>query len=99
MCIVCFSASAQDLPPHPRLLLDRTDIEQLKQKIAGRFAAQWKEFRAGVDDSFFGRCGCLRIALLHINVSGHFEIAHGFILITALLVGFSQAFVGGRLFG
>src|SRR5205823_9223017 len=51
ICIFCFSASAQELPLHPRLLLDHTDIEQLKQKISGSFSQQWKEFRAGVDDS------------------------------------------------
>jgi hypothetical protein len=47
--LFCFVARAEDLPPHPRLLLDRTDIEQLKQKVAGSFSQQWKELRAGVD--------------------------------------------------
>jgi hypothetical protein len=49
ICVFCSIASAQDFPAHPRLLLDRNDIDQLKLKIAGPFAAQWKEFRAGVD--------------------------------------------------
>src|SRR5438067_1159897 len=48
---IFISASAQELPPYPRLLLDQKDVEQLKQKISGPFAPQWKEFRAGVDDS------------------------------------------------
>src|SRR5687767_7199074 len=37
------------LPPHPRLLLDHADVAALKQRIAGPFAAQWKEYRAAVD--------------------------------------------------
>ena len=41
-----FSASAQE---HPCLLLDRKDIAQLKQKIAGPFAAPWKDLLADVD--------------------------------------------------
>src|SRR3954447_1138415 len=49
--LFCFGAQSQELPPHPRLLLDRKDVEQLKQKIAGPFAAQWKDFCAGVDDA------------------------------------------------
>src|SRR3954454_449342 len=42
-------ADAPNLPPHPRLLLDKKDIESLKTKIAGPFANQWKEFRNDLD--------------------------------------------------
>ncbi len=42
-------AVADELPPTPRLLLDRKDIDELKQKIQGPFADQWKELRDGVD--------------------------------------------------
>jgi hypothetical protein len=39
----------EELPPHPRLLLDAKDVEALKQRTAGPFAAQWKEYVATVD--------------------------------------------------
>ena len=42
-------AIADELPRTPRLLLDRKDIDVLKQKIQGPFANQWKELRDGVD--------------------------------------------------
>src|SRR5688500_672229 len=41
--------SSDKLPPHPRLLLDQKDVESLKHRIAGPFAAQWAEFRAAAD--------------------------------------------------
>ena len=41
--------TAQELPSHPRLLLDHADVETLKTKIAGPFAKQWSTFRGEVD--------------------------------------------------
>jgi hypothetical protein len=43
------AARAGDLPPHPRLLLDQADVAALKQRVAGPFAQQWKQFLAAAD--------------------------------------------------
>jgi hypothetical protein len=46
------NASAGDainLPPHPRLLLNASEVEALKAKIAGPFAEQWTRWRADAD--------------------------------------------------
>lgn len=43
---------AQALPPHPRVLLDRADIEALKERIAqNAWAGSWTAYRAAVDGS------------------------------------------------
>jgi hypothetical protein len=43
---ILFSVPAEE---HPCLLLDKHDVDALKQKIAGPFAAQWNALRADVD--------------------------------------------------
>ena len=41
---------AQTWPAHPRLLLDRQDIQSLTQRIAqNAWAERWTAFKAGVD--------------------------------------------------
>ncbi len=43
-------ALPQTLPPHPRLLLDASDVKALKQRIAQKsWDVQWRDFKAGVD--------------------------------------------------
>src|SRR2546423_403028 len=44
-------SSLADLPPHPRLLVDRNDLDAIKKKIEGPFAAQWNGLLAEVDQS------------------------------------------------
>src|SRR3954462_6645051 len=44
--IILFSSTAI---ADPKLLLDRKYFDNLKQKTAGPFAPQWKQFRAEVD--------------------------------------------------
>jgi oligo-alginate lyase len=39
-------AAETTLPPHPRLLLNQSEIDALKIKIAGPFADQWARWRA-----------------------------------------------------
>jgi len=41
---------SKSLPPRPRLLLDKADVEALRQRIAqSPWAGQWREYKAGVD--------------------------------------------------
>jgi hypothetical protein len=46
-----FAANAAEisLPPHPRLLLNQSEIDALKTKIAGPFADQWAHWLADAD--------------------------------------------------
>jgi len=44
------SAEPVTLPPHPRLLLNQSEIDALKTKIAGPFADQWARWRADADE-------------------------------------------------
>ena len=50
-CPVVFAAAdIEALPPHPRLLLDKADVEDLRQRITqSPWAPQWRQYKAGVD--------------------------------------------------
>ena len=46
-----FYSATQAQSTQPSLLLDAADVAALKQRVAGPFAAQWKEYKAEVDDA------------------------------------------------